>query len=142
LRILALDYGDKRIGVALCDELEIAAHGLTTLVRKNREADIEKISTLLELFQVDKIVIGYPLRIDGSEGIQCGKVNTFIRRLETRFQLPVVRWDETFSTKEAEAVMRTDGPAKRKKKKMDVDRVAACVILQSYLNSQTRRPNV
>jgi putative Holliday junction resolvase len=135
LRILGLDYGDRRIGVALCDELEIAAHGLTTIVRRNRETDMTVISGLIERFNVDMIVIGYPTRMDGSEGIQCEKVNRFVRRLESRFHLPVMRWNETLSTKEAEDIMRADTPGKRKQKKIEIDRVAASIILQRYLDS-------
>jgi putative Holliday junction resolvase len=138
LRILAIDYGDRRIGVALCDELGIAAHGLTTIVKKNRETDIIAISALIERFNVDRIVIGYPIRMDGSEGIQCEKVNRFIRRLENRFHLPVERWDETLSTKEAEDIMRIAPSRKRKRQKMEIDRVAASIILQRYLDSLIR----
>lgn len=139
LRILALDYGERRVGVAICDELEFAAHGLATIVRKNRDTDMAAISAFIKRFDVDRIVIGYPLRIDGTEGIQCEKVNRFIRRLETWFKLPVVRWDETLSTKEAEFIMKNNGPAKRKRVKMDIDRIAASVILQGYLDFQSNR---
>ncbi|MHB8092587.1 MAG: Holliday junction resolvase RuvX [Syntrophales bacterium] len=137
LRILALDYGERRVGVAICDELGIAAHGLATIVRKNRETDLAAISAFIKRFDVDRIVIGYPIRIDGSEGIQCEKVNRFIHRLETCFKLPVTRWDETLSTKEAEAIMKNNG--KKKRGKMDIDRVAASVILQSYLDSPSSK---
>jgi putative holliday junction resolvase len=137
LRILALDYGDKRIGAALCDELEIAAHGLTTIIRKNSKADIDRISEFITKLGVEKIVVGYPLRIDGSEGRQCEKVNSFINRLETHFSIPIVRWSETFSTKEAEDIMKENGHLRGKKKKNIIDRIAASVILQSYLDFHT-----
>jgi putative Holliday junction resolvase len=138
LRILSLDYGDRRIGAAITDELGIAAHGLTTIVRKNREADMETLSSLVKEWEIDTIVIGYPRRIDGSEGIQCEKVNRFAVRLENRFHLPVIRWDETFSTKEAEDILRNDRPKNSKKNKLAVDRVAASIILQSYLDACSR----
>ena len=137
LRILALDYGERRVGVAICDELGIAAHGLATIIRKNREADMAAISAFIKRFDVDRIVIGYPIRLDGSEGIQCEKVNRFIHRLETCFKLPVTRWDEALSTKEAEAIMQNNG--KKKRGKMDIDRIAASVILQSYLDSPSNK---
>lgn len=138
MRILSLDYGDRRIGAAISDELGIAAHGLTTIVRKNREADMEVLSSLVKEWGIDTIVIGYPMRIDGSEGIQCEKVNRFAHRLENRLHVPVIRWDETFSTKEAEDILRNDRPQKSKKNKLAVDRVAAGIILQSYLDASSR----
>lgn len=133
MRILSLDYGEKRIGVAVSDELGIAAHGVATLTRKNREADMTALAFLIEDLKIEKIVIGYPKRIDGSEGIQCEKVSRFIKRIENRFHLPVIRWDESFSTKEAEDIIRNHRQGKRKK--MTVDRIAASVILQDYLDS-------
>lgn len=135
MRILALDYGDSRIGAAICDELGIAAHGLETIVRKNRGRDMAALSSIIEKFHIERIIVGYPVRMDGSEGIQCEKVNRFIRRLETAFSLPVIRHDETLSTKEAEYLLNTNGTARKKRGRGDVDRVAASVILQSYLDS-------
>jgi len=131
-----LDYGDKKIGAAICDELEIAAHGLTTITRKNNKADIEVISNFIKNLDVEKVVVGYPKRIDGSEGRQCEKVNSFIGKLEGHLSIPIVRWDETFSTKEAEDIVRKNGRISRKKKKNIIDRIAASVILQSYLDFQ------
>ena len=90
MRVLGLDYGDQRIGVAICDELGMAARGIATLVRKNRDADLAAIAGFVERFGVEKIVIGYPLRLDGSEGIQCDKVNRFARRLEARLSMPII----------------------------------------------------
>lgn len=136
MRILALDYGDKRIGAAICDKLEIAAHGLTTVTRKNSKADIEVISNFIRNLGVEKVVVGYPKRIDGSEGRQCEKVNSFISKLEAHLSIPVVRWDETFSTKEAQDIVRENGRMSGKKKKNIIDRIAASVILQSYLDFQ------
>jgi putative holliday junction resolvase len=134
MRILGLDYGSRRIGVALCDELGMTAQGVTTLVRKNREADLAAIATLVARHGIERIVVGYPLRLDGSEGIQCEKINGFIRRLESRFSLPVVRWDETLSTKEAEELLRGRG-VRAEKRRAVVDRVAASLILQGYLDA-------
>ena len=134
MRILGLDYGDQRIGVAICDELGVAARGIATLVRKNRDADLAAIAGFVERFGVEKIVIGYPLRLDGSEGIQCDKVNRFARRLEARLSMPIIRRDETFSTKEAEELLRETGVRKEKRRAI-VDRLAACIILQGYLDA-------
>jgi putative holliday junction resolvase len=134
MRILGLDYGSRRIGVALCDELGMTAQGVMTLIRKNREADLAAIAGLVERHGIERIVIGYPLRLDGSEGIQCEKINGFIRRLEARLLLPVVRWDETLSTKEAEELLREQG-VRPEKRRAVVDRVAASLILQGYLDA-------
>jgi putative Holliday junction resolvase len=129
-----LDYGEKRIGVAICDELGFTAQGLPTIVRKTKKHDWEILGNLIRNFKVEKIVIGYPVRLDGSEGIQCEKVNRFTALLEANFSLPVVKWPETLSTKEAEEILINSGVRWEKRKKM-VDKLAACIILQGYLDS-------
>jgi len=133
VRILGLDCGSRRIGIAVCDELGMTAQGVTTLVRKNREADLAAVAELVKRYRIERIVVGYPLRLDGSEGIQCEKVNRFIRRLEARLSLPVERWDETLSTKEADRLLRDRGIRPQQRKHL-VDRVAASLILQGYLD--------
>jgi len=137
LRILGLDYGEKRIGVAICDELGLTAQGLPTIIRKTKKHDWEILGSLIRNYKVEKIVIGYPVRLDGSEGIQCEKVNRFTALLEATFFLPVVKWQETFSTKEAEEILINSGVRWEKRKKM-VDKLAACLILQGYLDSITK----
>lgn len=137
MRILGIDYGGRRIGVAVCDELGMTAQGVGTIIRKNRDTDIAAIAGYVERFGVEKIVVGYPLRLDGSEGIQCEKVDRFIARLRSRFSVPVIRWDETCSTKEAEALLRETG-VRREKRKGIVDRLAASIILQGYLDEAAK----
>lgn len=134
MRILGLDYGSRRIGVAISDEIGITAQGVATIARRNRDADLDTIVELVRHHGVERIVVGYPLRLDGSEGIQCEKINRFIRRLEMRFSLPVIRWDETLSTKEAEELLRKRG-VRWEKRRETVDRVAASIILQGYLDA-------
>ena len=134
MRILGLDYGEKRIGVAICDELGLTAQGLPTIIRKTKKHDWEFLGSLIRNYKVEKIVIGYPVRLDGSEGIQCEKVNRFTALLEATFFLPVFKWPETLSTKEAEEILINSGIRWEKRKKM-VDKLAACLILQSYLDS-------
>jgi putative Holliday junction resolvase len=138
VRILGLDYGSRRIGIAISDELGMTARGVTTLMRKNRTADLDAIAELVGRFAAERIVVGYPLRLDGSEGIQCEKINRFIRRLEMRLSLPVVRWDETLSTKEAEELLREAGVQKAKRRGA-VDRIAASIILQGYLDQMAQK---
>jgi len=137
MRILALDYGERRIGVAVSDELGITAQGLTTLIRKNLKWDMGEITKVVEAYSVDLVVVGYPVRLDGTRGIQCEKVDRFIRVLEKRFTLPVERWDESLSTWEAEEIL-SEALVKRKKRKEVVDRLDASIILQSYLNKHKR----
>jgi putative Holliday junction resolvase len=134
MRILGLDYGSKRIGVALCDELGITAQGLTTITRKNRTADLEAITELVRTHRVEKIVIGYPVRLDGSEGIQCEKVNRFIRLLEEACSIPVIRYDETLSTQHAQDILSQANVRGARRRKI-IDKLAACLILQGYLDS-------
>ncbi|MEN6469479.1 MAG: Holliday junction resolvase RuvX [Smithella sp.] len=133
MRILGLDYGEKRIGVAVCDELGLTAQGLPTLIRKTKKHDLEILSSLIRNYSVERIVMGYPLRLDGSEGIQCEKVNRFARLLNKTFSLPVIKWSETLSTKDAEEILISAG-IRWQKRKEKVDQLAACLILQNYLD--------
>jgi putative Holliday junction resolvase len=87
---------------------------------------------------VEKIVIGYPIRLDGTEGIQCEKVGKFASVLESAFSLPVIKWDETLSTKEAEEILIRANIARNRRKNI-VDKLAASLILQGYLDAQERR---
>ena len=85
MRILGLDYGEKRIGAAISDELGMTAQGLPTIIRKSRKHDWDILDNLIKSYNVEKIVIGYPVRLDGSEGIQCEKVNRFKALLKQFF---------------------------------------------------------
>ncbi len=134
MRILCLDYGERRIGAAICDELGITAQGLPTIIRKTKKHDLDILGKMIKTYNVEKIVIGYPIRIDGSEGIQCEKVNRYVKLLDKTFSLPIIKWPETLSTKEAEEILINSGVRWQKRKKM-VDKLAACIILQSYLDS-------
>lgn len=140
MRILGLDYGSRRIGVAICDELGITAYGIATIIRQNRKQVLEALAALLKHYGVEKIVVGYPVRLDGSTGIQCEKVDTFSKVLETEFALPVIKWDETLTTKEAEGIL-FEANVRRKKKKKLVDQLAATLILRGYLASLERKEN-
>jgi putative Holliday junction resolvase len=140
MRILGIDYGSKRLGLAMCDELGLTAQALTTITRKNRERDLKEIETVIKQYNVEKIIVGYPLRLDGTEGIQCEKVNRFVDILESRFSLPIVKWDETLSTKEAEQIL-IEANINRKKRKDVVDKIAAAIILQDYLDYVDRTRN-
>lgn len=133
MRILGIDYGDKRIGLSVCDELGLTAQGLATIVRKDMERDIEAIAEYIREYNIEKIVIGYPVMLDGTEGIQCEKVNNFADIIGSRFSLSVIKWDESLSTKEAERIL-IEADMSRKKRKRVVDKLAAIIILQGYLD--------
>lgn len=141
MRILGIDYGSRRIGVAICDELGITAYGIATIVRRNRKQVMEALEELLKQYSVEKIVIGYPVRLDGTAGIQCEKVDTFSKVLEIEFTLPVIKWDETLTTKEAEGILLEAKVRRRKKKKL-VDQLAATLILRGYLASLERKESL
>jgi len=133
MRILGLDYGEKRLGLAISDEMGITAQGLPTLTRKGLEKDLAALEKVIRQFGVDRIVIGYPLRLNGTEGIQCEKVNRFAGILEKRFSIPILKWDETLTTSQAEEIL-TEVRVSRKKRKAVVDKLAAMIILQDYLD--------
>ncbi|MDD5475688.1 MAG: Holliday junction resolvase RuvX [Syntrophales bacterium] len=134
MRILGLDYGTRRIGVAVSDELGITAQALCTLERKTLASDMERIARIAEERAVSSIVIGYPVRTDGTEGVECERVKRFATRLAERCSCSVVTWDEAFSTKEAETLL-IEADVSRKKRKKIIDSVAASLILQGYLDS-------
>jgi putative Holliday junction resolvase len=131
---MGLDYGEKRIGVAVSDEAAMISQPLAVVVRKSRQKDLEALNELVKKYCPERIVIGYPVRLDGTEGIQCQKVSRFADILASHLHLPVVRWDETFSTKEAEEILM-HSHMKREKRKEVVDKLAASIILQDYLKS-------
>ncbi|MBW2631107.1 MAG: Holliday junction resolvase RuvX [Deltaproteobacteria bacterium] len=133
MRVLGLDYGEKRIGVAICDDLGMIARGIATIARKYWKRDIEQIAGLVGEYGARKIVVGYPVRLDGTEGIQCEKVNRFIDALEAGVSVPVVKWNEALSTKEAESLL-IEADMNRRKRKGVVDKLAAAIILQDYLD--------
>lgn len=140
MRVLGLDYGEKRIGAAVCDELGLTAQGLPTLIRKTKKHDLDILQNWIRQYSVERIVIGYPLRLDGSEGIQCEKVNRFVTALTETFSLPVIKWPETMSTKDAEEILIQSG-VRWQKRKEKVDKLAACLILQNYLDHADKSKN-
>ena len=141
MRTLSLDYGSKRIGVAICDELGITAYGVSTIIRRDRKQVLEALEELITQYDVKKIVIGYPIRLDGTRGIQCEKVDKFSGILEAAFSLPVIKWDETLTTKEAEDIL-FEAKVRRGKRKKVVDQLAATLILRGYLTSLERKESI
>jgi len=134
-RILALDLGKRRIGLAVSDELGITAQGLDTMERTNMREDLSRLGRLVEERNVELILIGNPLRMNGLEGAQSGWVRQFADKLETFTGRPVRLWDERLTTVEAERVLRESGIS-REKRGRAVDRLAAVILLESYLSTQ------
>ena len=134
-RILALDPGSKRIGVALSDELGWTAQPLETYARRSVEADVAHIRDLVRLHDVREVVMGLPIRLDGRVGPEAQGVQQFIETLGQALNVPVVAWDERFTTKSAEQLLH-DAKMSRVKRKWAVDRIAAALLLQSYLECQ------
>jgi len=136
-RVLALDLGKRRIGLALSDELGVTAQGLETLERTNIREDLARLGELAAQRNVTTILIGNPLHMSGHEGRQAEHARQFGARLEAVTGLPVEFWDERLTTVEAQRVLRQSGISIEKRAKA-VDRLAAVILLESYLDS--RRP--
>ena len=137
MTIMGLDVGDRTIGVAVSDELLITAQGLTTLHRKNLTADLAALMEIIQEYEVNQIVVGLPKNKDGSLGTQSEKALSFVQQLE-RLNIPVVTWDERFTTQEAERVLIQAGLNWRKRREQ-VDKLAAVLILQGYLDCRRQR---
>lgn len=137
MRILSLDVGDKRIGLAVSDPLGITAQGLPTLERKSLFADVAHILDLVKAYQTDRVVIGLPRNMNGSLGPQGEKVQAFGEALKAQGPLAIVYWDERLSTVSAHRAM-LEGDVRRKKRREQADKVAAVLILQNYLDYISR----
>jgi len=135
-RILAIDYGSRRMGLAVSDLLGITAQGLETLERKNRRADFGRLERTIREYRVKEIVLGNPLRMSGQEGTQSQKVTEFAEALRQRFQLPVHLWDERLTSAEANRLLRENEVSLKRRAKA-VDRMAAVLILQSFMQSRS-----
>ncbi len=133
MRILALDVGDRRIGVAISDELEIAAHSLTTIQRSDHSTVIARIKQIIEDYMVDEIVVGMPVMMNGTMGIQGEKVSKFVEELKSEVTIPVIFMDERLTSRFVEKVL-IDADVSRKKRGKVIDKLAAVVILQDYLS--------
>jgi putative Holliday junction resolvase len=133
-RILALDLGKKRIGLAISDPLGITAQGLPNLVRTNKRADLEALGQLIREREVGEVLMGNPINMRGTEGRQSDWVREFAESIETRLGVPVRFWDERLTSVEAERVLRASGIS-IEKRAAAVDRLSAVILLQSYLDS-------
>lgn len=138
-RILALDHGTKRIGVALSDELGWTARPLETYERRTLDLDIAHILDLVKTHEVGTVLLGLPLRLNGDEGLAVQAVHQFLERLAEALPVPVVTWDERLTTKDAESLLISADVGWKKRKGL-VDQIAAAILLQSYLEAQSPSP--
>jgi putative Holliday junction resolvase len=135
-RILGLDFGDRRIGVALSDPLGCTAQPLTTLERASWKSDLGRIRDLVREHEVGRIVVGMPLGMDGGRNERVRLTEEFIGRLRGTTELPVDPWDERLTTVQAERIM-LEGDVSRARRRGAIDRLAAVIILQSYLDARS-----
>lgn len=131
-RVLALDVGMRRIGVAVSDELGITAQGLETIRRKNKKTDLAALRAVLDRYQVAEIVVGLPLRMSGETGAMSEKMTALADELRKQFGLPVHLWDERLTSAEANRILR-QADLSIEKRAGAVDRMAAVLILQNFL---------
>jgi len=132
-RILALDVGSRRIGLAVSDPLGITAQGIETLKRKNKRTDFEQLAKIIEERDVREIVVGHPLHMSGDESPQSLRVGEFAEELRRRFDLPVHLWDERLTSTQANRLLRETEMSIRRRAEV-VDRLAAVLILQAFLD--------
>lgn len=134
-RILGLDVGSKTIGMAISDPLGITAQGLQTIRRQNKRLDYGQLEAVIRQYEISEIVIGYPLRMSGAEGIQSEKMQLFAEDIRKRFKLPVHLWDERLTSAQANRVLR-DSEMSIKRRGEVVDRLAAVLILQNWMDTR------
>jgi putative holliday junction resolvase len=137
-RILALDLGARRIGLAVSDPLGLTAQGLETLQRKNKRADLEHLAEVIRKYEVAEIVLGLPLHMSGGETTQSRRSAEFAEELKEKFHLPVHLWDERLTSAQANRLLRESEMSIRRRTRA-VDRMAATLILQSFLESRVAR---
>ena len=134
-RVLALDVGKKRIGLAVSDDLGITAQGLKTLERTRIRDDLDALREVAREWNIGSLLVGKPLHMSGQESRQSEYTRDFAERLGRHLQLPVIYWDERLTSVEAERMLRDAGASLEERKKA-VDRVAAVLLLESYLAHQ------
>ena len=132
-RILAIDWGERRIGMAISDPLGITAQGLPTIDTKKTKDVFSFIKDLIEEREVGKIVVGMPKNMDGSIGFKGREVEKFMKMLAQKIKVQVISWDERLTTVSSLRSMREMGTKQKEKK--TIDRISATLILQNYLDS-------
>ena len=134
-RVLAIDLGERRMGLAVSDPLRITAQGLPTVERRNRREDMNYLKSLARKNEVGLIVIGDPINMDGSVGPQSQAAREFAAKLERHLDQAVLLWDERLTTVQANRVLR-EGGLRHEERSRSVDQVAAVLLLQNFLDSE------
>jgi putative pre-16S rRNA nuclease len=143
MRVMAIDYGAKAIGVAISDELQLSVRPLATIRRaKLKKIEvIERISSLVVEHEITALVVGLPLMMDGSRGEAAKKVESFVARLQRCLSIPIIKVDERLTSYEADQILREMGVGEQQRRARS-DEYAAMIILQDYLDAQSRIKNV
>lgn len=135
MRILGIDYGDSRVGIAVSDPLGITAQGVGTVKNKGCERLLSELSEIIKQYEPEKIVVGLPKNMDGTEGFRADATKEFTEELEKIYKGEIVLWDERLSTVSASAILNTTNTRGKDRKKV-LDTVAACIILENYMAFQ------
>lgn len=135
MRMMGLDYGTTTVGVAISDPLGLTAQGIETIhyVEHKKHEVYERLSELIRTYDVERIVVGLPKHMNGTEGLRAEASARFAKGLKRKFQLPVDLWDERLTTMEAERILLAADVSRKKRKKV-IDKEAAVLILQNYLD--------
>ncbi len=134
MRVLGIDYGDSRVGVAVSDPLGITAQGVTTLLNRMYDKMLESLLKIIDEYKINKIVLGMPKNMNGTSGERSEVTQRFCEDLKSHCgDIPIVLWDERLTTVQAVGILNTTNTRGKNRKKV-IDTVAACIILQSYLD--------
>jgi len=137
MRILGIDIGDKRIGLAMCDPDQILASPLTTIIKTSDKQAFDEIKGIIEKNRISQVVIGIPLSLSGQESLQTAKTREFAAGLESVAGIKAEYVDERLSSGEARRLLDASG-SKKKRQKGDIDSAAAAILLQAYIDSHKK----
>jgi putative Holliday junction resolvase len=137
MRVLAIDYGSKRMGIALSDELKLIAQPLEYIPAQPFADFLERLKDLLQEKEVELVLVGMPRNMNGSYGPAASKVQDFVSALKAAMTVPIQTWDERLTSAQANRFL-IEGNVPRQKRKEKVDKMAAAILLQSYLDRQAR----
>lgn len=138
MKYLGIDYGDKRIGIAISDELNMFAHPVKVIENRGMENNIKAIIEIIAANKIDRIIVGYPLNMNGTSGERCEKTDLFINELSVHFHGEIIKWDERLTTVSADKMLLEFDMSRKKRKKV-IDKIAACYILQGYLDMVSKK---
>lgn len=141
MRVLGIDLGDRNIGLAVSDKLHLTAQGIGRYQVKNKKEDKKFFKDLVSKYEIQEIVIGLPLRMNGTQGTRAEKTREFAQWLEEILNVPVFFWDERLTTQQALKILRQQ-KARIKTKKLLKDQISAMIILSSYLEHKRAKSHV